>query len=110
MIAYYALPVVLVLGALIAVIFFIRALVALFTTKRRKLFIFSSVLMLLLSIAGIVCGFIWSGADWSEIAGFIPFGGDLAMQVGYGYLILAGMSLLSLIASIFAFRSKKRLS
>ena len=110
MIAYYALPVVLVLGALIAVIFFIRALVALFTTKRRKLFIFSSVLMLLLSIVGIVCGFIWSGAEWSEIAGFIPFGGDLAMQVGYGYLILAGMSLLSLIASFFAFRSKKRLS
>lgn len=110
MIAYYALPVVLVLGVLIAVIFFIRALVALFTTKRRKLFIFSSVLMLLLSIAGIVCGFIWGGADWGEIAGFIPFGGDLAMQVGYGYLILAGMSLLSLIASIFAFRSKKRLS
>lgn len=110
MIAYYALPVVLVLGVLIAVIFFIRALVALFTAKRRKLFIFSSVLMLLLSIAGIVCGFIWGGADWSEIAGFISYGGTLPMQVGYGYVILAGLSLLSLIASFFAFRSKKRLA
>ncbi len=109
MIAYYALPVVMVLGLVVAFIFFIRALVALCTTKRRKLFVLSSVLMLVLSIIGILCGFIWSGLEFADAMVYLNVM-ELAapMQVGYGYLIMTVLSLLALIASLFAFRSKKK--
>lgn len=109
MIAYYALPVVMVLGILVAVIFFIRALITLCTPKRRKLFILSSVLMLVLSIVGILCGFIWSGMEYSGIMAYLNVMQLAApMQVGYGYLIMTVLSLLALIASLFAFRSKNK--
>ena len=109
MIAYYALPVVMVLGLVVALIFFIRALVSLCTPKRRKLFVLSSVLMLVLSIVGILCGFIWSGLDYADAMVYLNVM-ELAapMQVGYGYLIMTVLSLLALIASLFAFRSKKK--
>ena len=109
MIAYYVLPVALVLGIVIALIFFIRALVSLCTPKRRKLFVLSSVLMLVLSVVGIFCGFMWSGLEFGSIMLFVNVMAPAApLQVGYGYLIMTILSLLALIASLFAFRSKKK--
>lgn len=109
MIAYYALPVSLALGLIIALVFFIRAFVSLCTPKRRKLFVLSSVLMLVLSIVGIFCGFIWSGLEFADAMVFLNVLEIAApMQVGYGYLIMTVLSLLTLIASLFAFRSKKK--
>ena len=109
MIAFYALPVVMVLGLVVALIFFIRALVTLCTPKRRKLFILSSVLMIVLSIVGILAGFIWSGLEFADAMVFLNVMSVAApMQVGYGYLIMTVLSLLTLVASLFAFRSKKK--
>lgn len=108
MVIAYALPVVLVLGLLIAVIFFIRAFVSLCTPKRRKLFVLSAILMLVLSVIGIACGFLWSGAEMADVMSFVMPTGALTMQVGYGYLIMTVLSLLTLVASLFAFRSKKK--
>ena len=109
MIAYYALPVVLVLGIVIALIFFIRALVSLCTSKRRKLFVLSSILMLVLSIIGIFAGFFWSGLEFADAMVYLNVMAPAApLQVGYGYLIMTVLSLLALIASLFAFRSKKK--
>ena len=109
MIAYYALPVVMVLGIVIALIFFIRALVSLCTPKRRKLFVLSSILMLVLSIVGIFAGFFWSGLEFANIMVYLNVMAPAApLQVGYGYLIMTVLSLLALIASLFAFRSKKK--
>ena len=109
MIAYYALPVVMVLGIVIALIFFIRALVSLCTPKRRKLFVLSSVLMLVLSIIGILAGFFWSGLEFADAMVYLNVMAPAApLQVGYGYLIMTVLSLLALIASLFAFRSKKK--
>lgn len=109
MIAYYALPVVMVLGIAIALIFFIRALVSLCTPKRRKLFVLSSVLMLVLSIIGILAGFFWSGLEFADAMVYLNVMAPAApLQVGYGYLIMTVLSLLALIASLFAFRSKKK--
>ncbi len=109
MIAFYALPVVFVLGIVIALIFFVRALVSLCTPKRRKLFVLSSILMLILSVLGIFCGFLWSGLEFAEIMVYLNVLTPQApMQVGYGSLIMTVLSLLALIASLFAFRSKKK--
>ncbi len=109
MIAYYVLPVALALGVVIALIFFIRAFISLCTPKRRKLFILSSVLMLALSIVGIFCGFMWSGLEFGSIMLFVNVMAPAApLQVGYGYLIMTVLSLLALVASLFAFRSKKK--
>lgn len=109
MIAYYALPVVLVLGIVIALIFFIRAFVSLCTSKRRKLFVLSSILMLVLSIIGIFAGFFWSGLEFADAMVYLNVMAPAApLQVGYGYLIMTVLSLLALIASLFAFRSKKK--
>lgn len=109
MIAYYALPVVLVLGIVIALIFFIRAFVSLCTSKRRKLFVLSSILMLVLSIIGIFAGFFWSGLEFADAMVYLNVMAPVApLQVGYGYLIMTVLSLLALIASLFAFRSKKK--
>lgn len=109
MIAYYALPVVLALGIVIALIFFIRAFVSLCTPKRRKLFVLSSILMLVLSVVGILCGFFWSGLEFAQVMVYLNVMAPAApLQVGYGYLIMTVLSLLALIASLFAFRSKKK--
>ncbi len=109
MIAFYALPVVLVLGLVVALIFFIRALITLCTPKRRKLFILSSVLMIVLTIVGIFAGFIWSGLEFADAMVFLNVMSiALPMQVGYGYLIMTVLSILALVMSLFAFRSKKK--
>ena len=109
MIAYYVLPVALILGLVVALIFFIRALISLCTPKRRKLFVLSSVLMLVFVIVGVFCGFMWSGLEFGSIMLFVNVMAPAApLQVGYGCLIMAVLSLLALVASLFAFRSKKK--
>ena len=111
MIARYAMPVTLALGLVIALIFFIRALVALFGSKRRKLFIFSAVLMLIMTVLFAACGFlIFAGTDFSVLMSFLSMDGSLGLQLGIGTIIMAGLSLVTFVFSLFAFRPKKKLS
>ncbi len=107
-IAYYGLPVALILGVLIALIFFIRAIVGLCSGKRRKLYVFSGIMLLVATLAGIVFGFMCTGAEWGSFMSFVSMDNSLEVQLGYGYIIMAVLSVLILIASCFAFRSKKK--
>ncbi len=108
-IAYYVLPVAVMLAIIIAFVLFVRALVSLCTTKRRKLFVFSSVLMLALTLVSILCGFVWSGMEFAYGVEFLNVLVSTApLQVGYGSLIMTVLSLLATIAGLFAFRSKKK--
>lgn len=107
-IAYYGLPVALILGVVIALIFFIRALVCLCTTKRRKIFLFSGIMMLVVTIIGILFGFMCTGAEWGTLMSFVSMDNTLGVQLGYGYIIMAALSVLTIIASCFTFRSKKK--
>lgn len=110
MIAAYALPVTLAIGLIVALIFFIRAVITLCGSKKRKLFIFSSILMLLMTILFAACGFLLvAGTDFGVLMAFISMDGSLAMQLGFGTIIMAALSLLTLIASMFAFRRQKKL-
>lgn len=108
MIAYYGLPVALILGVLIALIFFIRAIVGLCSGKRRKLYVFSGIMMLVVTLVGVVFGFMCTGAEWGSFMSFVSMDNSLEVQLGYGYIIMAVLSVLTLIASCFAFRSKKK--
>ena len=111
MIASYAMPVLLVLAALTTVIFFIRALVALFTSKRRKLFVLSAVLMLVFTLLSAVCAFLMvAGMNFSVVMNFLTMDYSLALQLGYGTIILLALSLITLIMTFFAFRSRKKIS
>lgn len=111
MIACYAMPVTLALGLVIALIFFIRALVALFGSKRRKLFVLSAVLMLIMTVLFAACGFlIFAGTDFSVLMSFLSMDGSLGLQLGIGTIIMAGLSLITFVFSLFAFRPKKKLS
>lgn len=111
MIACYAMPVALAIGLITALIFFIRALVALFGSKRRKLFILSGVIMLLTTVVFAACGFlIFAGTDFSVLMSFLSMDGTLGLQLGIGTIIMAGLSLATFIFSLFAFRPQKKLS
>ena len=111
MIASYAMPVLLALAALTTVIFFIRALVALFTPKRRKLFVLSAVLMLVFTLLSAVCAFLMvAGMNFSVVMNFLTMDYSLALQLGYGTIILLALSLITLIMTFFAFRSRKKIS
>lgn len=106
--AYYGLPVALILGVVIALIYFIRAIVGLCSGKRRKLYVFSGIMMLVVTLVGIVFGFMCTGAEWGSLMSFISMDNSLEVQLGYGYIIMLVLSVLILIASCFAFRSKKK--
>lgn len=111
MIASYAMPVLLILAAVTALIFLIRSIVTLFTSKRRKLFILSAVLMLVFTLLSAVCAYLmFAGTDFSAITGFLTMDGTLPLQLGIGNIILAALSLVTLIFSFFAFRKGKKLS
>lgn len=110
-IAYYALPIAYVLALLIALVQLVRLLIAAFTPKRRKLFILGSILLFVLNIVVIATGYIWSaGTNFAYITNYIPFIAKelIPIQLGIGGLISLGISLLSLIFSFFAYRSKKK--
>lgn len=110
-IAYYALPVAFALGLVIAVIFLIRLLVAAFSPKRRRFFVLSGILMLVMNLLVVFGGFIWAaGMDFAQIMNFIPFVATvpLPLMLAYGGIILLGISLLVFIFSFFAFRSRKK--
>lgn len=110
-IAYYALPIAYVLALLIALVQLVRLLIAAFTPKRRKLFILGSILLFVLNIVVVATGYIWSaGTNFAYITNYIPFIAKelIPVQLGIGGLISLGISLLSLIFSFFAYRSKKK--
>lgn len=111
MIASYVLPVALLIAAVTALVFFIRALVAMFGAKRRKGFIASAVVMLVFTLISAVAGYLMvAGTDFSLVMSFLTMDGTLALQLGMGTIILAALSLVTLIMSFFAFRKSRKLS
>ena len=105
-------PLGIVLSLITALIFLIRVLVAVFTVKRRKLFVLSGILLFVFTLVGVVGAFLATGAEFGSIMNFIPMlaeeGAVISYQLSLGYIIMAGVSLLALICSLFAFRSKKK--
>lgn len=112
-ISAYGLPVAIAVLALVAVIFLIRLLVALFTPKRRKFFILSGIVMLILGIAINLFMFMWAaGTEFAKFGQFysiIAKESELPLQGGIGALVVVAIPLLITITSIFCFRSKKKL-
>lgn len=109
----YGFPVGLVVFVLIVIVFMVRLLISLFTPKRRKFFILSSVLLLVLGIVINLFLYMWSvvGTDFSKIKDFVYlFAKDsaLTIQASIGALVLIAVPLLMTITSIFCFRSKKK--
>ncbi|HHX48801.1 MAG TPA: hypothetical protein GX709_00155 [Clostridiales bacterium] len=108
----YGLPIGLLVFAITAVIFLIRLIVSAFTPKRRKLFIFSGIMLLIFGIVTDLFLYMWSaGTDFSKFGEFIyVFAQEstLTIQAGIGALVLVILPLLITITSIFCFRSKKK--
>lgn len=110
-IAYYALPVAFAVGLVVALIFLVRLVISALTLKRRKLFVLSGLLMVIMNILVVFAGFVWAaGMEFAQIANFIPFVAvdPLPLMLAYGSIIMLGVSILVFIFSFFAFRSKKK--
>ena len=108
----YGLPVGLAVFAVVAIIFLIRLIISVFTPKRRKFFVLSGIVLLVLGVVINLFLYMWSaGTDFSKISEFIYLfakDSELAIQAGVGALVLIGLPLLITITSIFCFRSKKK--
>lgn len=111
-IAYYALPISYVLALLLAVVQLIGLLIATFSHKRMgALFIICSIFMFILNVVVIATGYIWSaGTNFAYITNYITFIAKelIPIQLGIGGIASLGISLLLLIFSFFAYRSKKK--
>lgn len=108
MIAYYALPVSLILMVVIAIYILIKAFVACFTPKRRK-FSYISLLLILFTLIGVVSGIVWNGQalELDSILGFFTFA-SANISIGIGYFIIIGIEIIAWIFSMCAYRSKKK--
>jgi|BioPla2DNA2_1021312.scaffolds.fasta_scaffold00028_3 hypothetical protein len=114
LIAYYGMPVAIALALLIALIIFITALVAIgkrsiakgYVAKKTK-FGFLSILLFVLSLFVAAAGIVWNGAGFKEIVGFFT-GESSYIQAGYGLYALIGLSLISLIFNLFAYKKDYR--
>lgn len=104
-ISSYVLPIALVLIALFALIVVIKALVALFGKKARKL----GFLSLLIAIFGLFvagCGVIWNNMGISQIISVLT--GEAAnVNATYGLYALIGLPLIAAILSAFAYKKIK---
>jgi hypothetical protein len=106
MIAYYALPVALILTLVIAVYVLIKSITGLAGHMKRKKFVYIVFLQLLFSLLGAVSGFVWSKAALADFMGFVT--GGTAVYLGIGYLAVLGIETAALILSFFAYKSKKQ--
>lgn len=105
MIAYYALPVSLILTVIIALYVLIKGISGISTRMKRKKFTYIILLQLLFSLLGVVSGFVWSHVAVADILTFIK-GGATTLVLGIGYFALLGVEVLALVLSFFAYKSK----
>lgn len=108
MIAYYALPVSMVLTAVIAIYVLIKAISGIAGRMKRKKFTYIILLQLLFSLFGVVSGFVWSGVAVADIMSYIT--GSSLLVLGIGYLALLGIEVVALVLSLFAYKSKAQIS
>lgn len=108
MIAYYALPVSLVLTAVIAIYVLIKAISGIAGRMKRKKFTYIILLQLLFSLFGLVSGFVWSGVAVADIMSYIT--GSSVLVLGIGYLALLGIEAVALVLSLFAYKSKSKIN
>jgi len=106
-IAYYGLPVSLILTLVIAAYVLIKAVSGLAGKMKRKKFVYIIFLQLLFSLLGAVSGFVWSKAALADFMGFLT--GGAAITLGIGYLAILGIEVVALILGIFAYKSKKQI-
>lgn len=104
MIAYYAMPVALILTLVIAVYVLIKAIGGLAGHMQRKKFVYIIFLQLLFTLLGAVSGFVWSKAALADFMGFLT--GGTSISLGIGYLALLGVEVVALILGFFAYKSK----
>lgn len=108
----YGLPVSIAVMLLVTLIFFIRSVVSLFTPNRRKGFIASSLIMLVLGILVNLFAFMWAaGTEFDKFGEFYHMfaaQSELHVQGSWGMLAVVVLPLLMFIASLFCFRRKKK--
>lgn len=102
-IAYYALPVVIALSVIFALIILIMAFAALCKrgidkgyVARKTKYGFLCLLLFLFSLFTVVCGIVWNGKGLTEITGFFMSQASY-INAGYGLFGLVGCSLLGMI-------------
>jgi|AGTN01.3.fsa_nt_gi hypothetical protein len=126
MLAYYAIPVSIVLSLVTAIYIIIKVLISLTDSKRAlksapeynpyapnepvfkwRKFAYINLLLLLFTLLGIVGGLVWNGEPLSASA--LPFltGSGDNLNLGYGYYALVGIDLLAWIMGIISYRSMK---
>lgn len=108
MIAYYALPVSIILTAVIAIYVLIKGLSAITTRMKRKKFSYIILLQLLFSLLGVVSGFVWSRVAVADFINFIT-GSAATLALGIGYIIVIGIEILALVLSFFAYKSRAQI-
>ncbi|MFW5780114.1 MAG: hypothetical protein ACOCWI_01500 [Bacillota bacterium] len=112
-IAFYGMPIAIALALLIALIIFIAALAAMgkaavskgYVAKKTK-FGFLSILLFVLTLFVTAAAIVWNGAGLNEIVEFFT-GESSYVQAGYGLYALVGLSFLSLIFNLCAFKKVK---
>lgn len=105
-IAYYGLPVALILTLVIAVYVLIKAIGGIAGKMKRKKFVYIIFLQLLFTLLGAVSGFVWSGAALADFMGFLT--DATTVSLGIGYLALLGVEVVALVLAFFAYKSKKK--
>lgn len=106
MIAYYALPVSILLALIVALYVFIKAIIAISSPKRRK-FSYITLILLLFTLLGVAAGVVWNAQSFDQVLYFFTMSGT-NMIIGFGYIIIVGIELVAWICSMFAYRSKKK--
>lgn len=106
MIAYYALPVSMILTAVIAIYVLIKAITGIAGKMKRKKFTYIILLQLLFSLFGVVSGFVWSGVAVADFMTYI--GGSSLLAVGIGYFAVLGIEVIAIVLSLFAYKSKAK--
>ncbi|HOB63896.1 MAG: hypothetical protein GX095_05045 [Clostridiales bacterium] len=107
MIAYYALPVSIILTLVIAIYVFIKGIAGVSARMKRRKFTYIIFLQLLFTLLGLVSGFVWSGVQLAEIMNYIT--GSASFNLGIGFYALIGIEVLALIFSFFAYKSKAQI-
>lgn len=114
LIAFYGMPIAIALALIFALIIFIVAIVAIAKKGVSKGYVarkcnigFLSLLVFLLSLFVAAAAIIWNGAALSASLDFFT-GKATNVYAGYGLLGLMGVSLLSFICNLFAYKKVRR--
>jgi hypothetical protein len=112
MIAYYALPISIVVYVLFALIMLISSIIGLASKRaadgsyKKVRLGFLSVVMFLCALLAAVCGMIITGGTIKELLAFIS--GSAKFSAGYGLYAMAVAPILTFICTLFTYKKNKR--